>query len=599
MKAKILFGAALWFCGLAQAQWQEQWPSGFFKNDNQPTLLAESMHYEIDETLSQVSSQPAAGAPQRVWVARYKGKKNWLVKDIAIDWTGEVYVAGILRRIYDTDFFAIKYNSNGLKEWVAAKDNVGDGNQFYYLEASAKIIADYKNNIYVAGSSGNLLGTAYATLKYNKWSGDRLWTKYYTKYGNGSGYNGNLVSDFVIDHAGNVYVAGYSLDSSGVYHYATVKYNKAGNEQWVRHYGKGYNSSVAAAIALDPIGNVCVTGTGYDSVANRFVFTTIKYNPAGKTLWTRHYLPPGYYGGDSHAIAIDAAGNVYVTGNNDPYYYYPNVTVVKYDPAGKLLMSRNLTLSREYYSDGIHLWVDRFQNVYLTGAGISRTRYIIMKIDYTGRFWFVSYGGGNGSVAVVSDMFVDDAGNVYVTGSSSPSAIAQNWDYLTVKYDTQGRLQWTLRYNGPQNGNDYARALAVDGSGNVYVTGESYGPGQNDIVTIKYSQNLSNASGSASKLADIESASEINLPENFYLEPNHPNPFNPSTTIRFGLPHAARVTLKVYNVLSEEVATLVNEQKSAGVHAVNFTPTDLPSGIYFYALQAGAVRLVERMIYAK
>ncbi|MGH7453759.1 MAG: cohesin domain-containing protein, partial [bacterium] len=74
---------------------------------------------------------------------------------------------------------------------------------------------------------------------------------------------------------------------------------------------------------------------------------------------------------------------------------------------------------------------------------------------------------------------------------------------------------------------------------------------------------------------------------------------NPSTAIRFGVPQASHVTLKVCNVLSEEMATLVNEQKSAGIHVVDFTPKNLPSGIYFYALTAGDVRLVRRMVYAK
>jgi len=598
MKTMSRLTSVLLLCGLAQAQVPQE-------NYNE----AEEAPFSALKSI--VESRQTVGAPQRDWVARKKGKPNYKISDVTVDVEGDVYIAGILRRIYDTDFFAIKYNSIGEKQWVASNDNTGDGNQSYYLQSSAKIIADYKDNIYVAGTSGNLFGTAYATRKYNKWSGGRLWTRYYTRYGNGSGYNGNHVNDFVVDNAGNVYVTGFSHDSSGVYHYATVKYNKAGIEQWVRRYGAGYNSSVAAAIALDPTGNVCVTGKGYDPAANRFFFTTIKYNPTGKTLWTRHFNPPGHFGSEARAIAIDAAGNVYVAGFSDDHYYYdPALTFVKYNPDGKFLMSRVYVPTREEYdSDGVGLkiWVDELQNVYLTGTGFSRTYYVIIKIvtqANNGKDWGISYTGGNGGVAVVSDLFVDDVGNVYVTGSRSQSAIAQNWNYLTAKFDTKGRLQWALNYNGPKNGNDYARALAVDGSGNVYVTGESDGFGPwHDIVTIKYSQNLSSTSGLTSKLTNVENtetpAAETNLPSDFYLAPSYPNPFNPSTTIRFGLPHAARVSLKVYNVLSAEVATLVDEQKSAGEHTVNFTPKNLPSGLYFAVLKAGEARLVQRMIYAK
>jgi len=76
------------------------------------------------------------------------------------------------------------------------------------------------------------------------------------------------------------------------------------------------------------------------------------------------------------------------------------------------------------------------------------------------------------------------------------------------------------------------------------------------------------------------------VPEHFALDQNYPNPFNPSTTIRYELPHASRVSLKIYNTLGQEVATLVNETKAAGVYTVQFDAGNLASGVYFYRLQA-------------
>jgi len=89
------------------------------------------------------------------------------------------------------------------------------------------------------------------------------------------------------------------------------------------------------------------------------------------------------------------------------------------------------------------------------------------------------------------------------------------------------------------------------------------------------------------------------LPADYALEQNYPNPFNPSTTIRFSVPQEEHVTLKVFNVIGEEVATLVNGRREAGVHEVSFTPDKLPSGLYFYVLEAGETRIVRRLVFMK
>ena len=79
-------------------------------------------------------------------------------------------------------------------------------------------------------------------------------------------------------------------------------------------------------------------------------------------------------------------------------------------------------------------------------------------------------------------------------------------------------------------------------------------------------------------------SSDVELPETFALHQNYPNPFNPGTVIRYQLPVDGLVVLKVYNLLGQEVATLVNQQQSAGYHEVFFEGRALTSGIYFYRL---------------
>jgi hypothetical protein len=78
------------------------------------------------------------------------------------------------------------------------------------------------------------------------------------------------------------------------------------------------------------------------------------------------------------------------------------------------------------------------------------------------------------------------------------------------------------------------------------------------------------------------------IPENFALKQNYPNPFNPSTRISFELPSESFVSLKVYDVLGKEVATLVSDKLAAGRYEVTFNGSQLTSGVYFYRLQAGS-----------
>jgi hypothetical protein len=85
----------------------------------------------------------------------------------------------------------------------------------------------------------------------------------------------------------------------------------------------------------------------------------------------------------------------------------------------------------------------------------------------------------------------------------------------------------------------------------------------------------------------------------FALFANYPNPFNPTTTIRYHLPRASDVSLKVFDILGREVATLVNTRQDRGEHFVEMNATHLASGVYFYRLEAGGFVSVKRMVMLK
>ena len=89
------------------------------------------------------------------------------------------------------------------------------------------------------------------------------------------------------------------------------------------------------------------------------------------------------------------------------------------------------------------------------------------------------------------------------------------------------------------------------------------------------------------------------IPSEFFLSQNYPNPFNPTTSIQIELPEQALVTLEVYNLLGQKIATLLNKHMQAGSFDVSFNATALPSGMYLYRMQANGFSSVRKMMLLK
>jgi hypothetical protein len=177
-------------------------------------------------------------------------------------------------------------------------------------------------------------------------------------------------------------------------------------------------------------------------------------------------------------------------------------------------------------------------------------------------------------------------GNVYVSGWSWVTQL--DYDFATVKYNSSGQEQWVAIYNGPADGNDWSFSIATDASGNAYVTGWSEGVGTGyDFATIKYSSTTG-----------IKTLSDI-TPSTYYLSQNYPNPFNPATKIIFRISEFGFANLKIYDVLGNEIATLVNEELPAGDYEVDFEGKELTSGIYFYQLKAANYIETKKMMLLK
>ena len=294
-------------------------------------------------------------------------------------------------------------------------------------------------------------------------------------------------SALAVDSYGNVFVTGKSMGSDSTFDYATVKYNSEGREQWATRYnGSGDGNDKAYAIAVDSRCNIYVTGMS-DQPNSYGDYATIKYNPRGKQKWIGLYNGTGNIVDDAFFIALDSEGNVYVTGESRILSTEVKYAVVKYNSRGKRQWAARFNsfgLGRDWFKPRASA-VDASGNVYATGSD-----YITVKYNTQGRLeWAADYICGENGYGDAHGIALDSAGNVYVTGFSKDSV---GWgDYATIKYDPQGRRQWVARYDGTAHGMDWATAVAVDAPGNVYVTGYSYGYSDRlstgfDYVTIKY-----------------------------------------------------------------------------------------------------------------
>jgi hypothetical protein len=527
--------------------------------------------------------------------------------------------------------------------WVRGYNGTGDSSDYAYA-----ITVDASRNVYVTGESiGSGTGYDIVTIKYHP-DGDTAWVRRY----NGPGGSTDYGFAIAVDGSNNVCVTGRSDGSGTSQDFATIKYYPNGDTAWVRRYnGQENGSDDAVAVAIDGSSNVYVTGESWGGGTN-YDYVTIKYSPDGDTAWVRRYNGPGNGLDKAQAIATDDSGYVYVTGYSVGDGTHNDYATIKYHSNGDTAWVRRYHRVAQTQERPSDIAVDDSGNVYVTGGGEGGgTDYDYVTIKYRSdgdTAWLRRYNGpANGSDYAYA-IAVDDSGNVYVTGYSDSTGSFQ--DYATIKYDAVGNEVWVRRYNGPPgNGSDYGYVLALDGFSNVYVTGESGGGATYmDYATIKYHSNGDTAwvmrytsPGNASDYAQaivVDDSSNVYVtghctnsetgkdyctikyvqtssgvedetgdrerPSEFELSQNYPNPFNPTTKIEFTLAKSGFVTLQIYDVLGRKVRTLVSEELSAGYKSViwdgkNEDGDDVASGVYFYQLKVGDFSEPKKMLLLK
>jgi hypothetical protein len=431
----------------------------------------------------------------------------------AVDGAGNVYVVGNFQGSIDADPAdgsgnVVTLNSNGGDDvYISKFDNAGNllwaksfgGAEGY--DSGSDIDVDASGNVYVTGSfsgtvdfdpdaSGNaFLSSASFGGFYGKVSSDAFITKFDTNgdflwarsFGGAEGSDyGNGID---LDASGNVYVTGTFYESAysdasgnhvGVFSQGDedafiTKLDTDGNFEWATSFGGNSWGDRGNDIAVDDSGNAYVIGDlgsayGGDPSGNATVVNhgsnsgdifVAKIDTTGEFEWARAF---GGYGDDrGNAIDVDGSGNVFITGS------FYNTASFQSDPSGGLF---------EVFSNGSH---DAF----------------VAKLNTSGDTqWAQSFGGGGTwGDDWGSDIDVDDAGQVYVTGSfdvqngavdfdPDPSGeylldgIGYGRDIFVSKLDTDGDLQWAVEAGGDSGSDSIGINLAVDGSGSVFVVGE-------------------------------------------------------------------------------------------------------------------------------
>jgi uncharacterized delta-60 repeat protein len=373
-------------------------------------------------------------------------------------------------------------------QWVGRYTSAGNN-----IDRAKSMVVDPSGNSVVVGTGWNGTNFDITTIKLDP-NGNQLWASAYN--GPGNGYD--EARAIAADASGNVYVTGYSAGLSANYDVVTIMYNAAGVQQWATRFnGTANGFDEGYDIAVDASGNVYVTGGTVTTTSNTN-YITIKYNNAGVQQWATTYSNTNNASNieTAYAICLDATGNVYVTGasfantTNDH-----DIATVKYNNSGAQQWVSRYNGPGSVFDAGSDIVVNASSEVFVTGyardlVGTTNYSYVTIKINAAGaQQWASIYDGPGNDYDAANALTITPAGNIAVTGRSLGTTSTAE-DIATILYDPAGSTIWVRRYDAGVVNYDEGMSVVADSSNRIFVTGYSYkGASNNDYLTIKYEAN--------------------------------------------------------------------------------------------------------------